>query len=223
MNRTTALKSLFDKWKASPGHEHSFVEDGIINERKLDPRRVLFLCKEPNQSPSRTKSESERFWTFQEFWEKDLWGAFSLTIATWTHGVLNNFVPYGLIPPGELIGALHSIAFMNIKKSGGLGKTNPSELTTYAAKHKDFIEEQVKIIEPTLIIASINCSAFKGILFHKPPKPTGHGIDVYDWMDIPVIDFYHPSARGGACLSYALLKLVIESEVVKEGLRRPPW
>jgi hypothetical protein len=223
MTRTTALKSLFEKWKASPGHDHSFVEDGIINERKLDPRRVLFLCKEPNQSPSRTKSESERFWTFQEFWEKDLWGAFSISIATWAHGVLNNFVPYDLIPPGELISALHSIAFMNIKKSGGLGKTNSRELTTYAAKHKDLIERQVEIIEPTLIIASINCSAFKRILFHEPPKSSDHGIDVYNWMGIPVIDFYHPSARGSVCLSYALLKLAIESEVVQERLRRPPW
>lgn len=222
MNRTTALKALFDKWKASPGHEDSFVGDGIINEEKFHARRVLFLCKEPNQSLSRAEQERHGISDFQTFWKERLWYSFSINLATWAHGVLHNFVPYDDIPDNP-IQALHSIAFMNLKKSGGIGEADMKKLREYAAKHQDFIKKEVEIIDPTLIIASIDCSKFKGILFNDPPKPSGHGIDIYNWGKIPVIDFYHPTVRAGVCMSYALLKLVVESEEVKTRLPKPQW
>lgn len=223
MNRTELLDQLFNEWQSYPSHEVSFLRDGIIDEEKFHPRRVLFLCKEPNQSKSVADVERQGFGDYRTWWKQPLWGAFSYNLSTWAHGVLNDFVPYDQIP-ADSSNALHSIAFMNLKKSGGIGDADMKELLIYTKTHKEFIEREIKIIEPSLIIASIDCRTFDGVLFDAVKRrPSGHGIDVYEWLGIPVIDFYHPTLRGGVCLTYALLKLVVGSDVVREKLPGPPW
>ena len=216
MQKTQQLNELFDRWQQfTPAPAKSFVRDGIINEALYDQQKtkVLFLCKEPNQTSAQEAIESSRIWDFREWWRNELWGGFSICLSTWAKGIISGFVPFDEISDSERLNALHSVSFMNIKKTGGLGNAVWLELYEYVNQHKDFIVEEIDIIKPSFIIASIKCLDFKTLLFDNSERvSTGHGIDIVLWRGIPIIDFYHPSSRAAHCMSYALLKVVIESD-----------
>lgn len=232
MDKNQRLNEHFKKWKVRSKHLH-FFEDGIINEQRFNEAssKILFLTKEPNH-PSK-KDEIEIKYDYRIWWseEKGLYDRFNYRIVEWAYGILNNFPPYDGIWPKvkgkydntNAMSAITSIAFMNIKKSGGKSSSKETEINVYLEKHHDLILEQIEIIEPTIIIQGLTWESTIDKLYSKGEvkwKATGHGTYVgrfrYNNIDTKIIDFYHPSSQGSAVALYYLLEKVYNSGVFKE-------
>lgn len=216
MTKNQQLNQLFEEWRQSSDiHKWSFVSDGVINEEKFEKQKtkILFVCKEPNQTAATEEEKSSRLWDFRVWWKENLWGGFSICLGNWAFGILNDFPEYESITPEKRLNAIHSVAYMNVKKTGGLGVAVQQDIGSYVNLNKQMIWKEVQIIKPDLIVASIGCRNFADSLFDGAQwRSSGHGIEVLSWGDIPVIDFYHPSSRAAHCMSYALLKLVVQSQ-----------
>ncbi|MCG8400358.1 MAG: hypothetical protein MJA84_02055 [Firmicutes bacterium] len=192
--------------------------------------KILFLTKEPNFLAEDTKTEEEP--DYRTWWsnENGLYDRFTYRIAEWAHGMLNGFPEYDEIWPvisgnkydsSMALKALASIAFMNIKKSGGGGNSNQPEIDNYLKDHKSLILKQIEIIQPDIIIQGLTRrSIVRGFYGDVVWHPTGYTIEVarfqYQGINAKIIDFYHPSTRSSAAALYCLLEKVCKSNVFQE-------
>lgn len=218
-NKNQRLNKLFEDWRNRYKKADNFVKDGIINEALFEStsQKILFITKEPND-PKQEGTD------FREWWKKEVFYGFSYRIAEWAFGILNNFPPYDEIWPKQNgkyddskgLEAIQSIAFMNIKKSGGVGIANNVTIGDHIEKYKDLIKKQISIIDPDIIVLGLSWTAkskliFPGIKWIK----SGYGIPVAKYDTYTVIDFYHPSARNGLAASYCLLKCIFNTDIYK--------
>lgn len=212
MGKTEQLNVLFSNWENNvKDYKGKFVRDGIIDEisfEKTSPK-ILFIAKEPND-PLQTS------WDFREIWKSEFSHSFTYRIAEWAYGMINNFIkPFDDIwkEPDKLREVLKCIAFMNIKKIGGKGSSDLNEIYLHYNLSKKYIEEEIEIIKPEFIILSL--SFWKEItsdLFGNCKwEKSGYGIEIANWNNTKIIDFYHPSAHNAPSASYCLLKNVIQS------------
>src|SRR4051794_26894795 len=123
MTKTQQLNELFNEWRTKfEFTEEGFYADGIINEDEYNAcatgKRLLFIAKEPN-AKNHEKNEDRSFVT--EWNKTSPTYQFACRIAEWAYGILNDFPTFE--QEEEKIGYLKKIAFMNIKKSGGIGFT----------------------------------------------------------------------------------------------------
>lgn len=209
MTKNQQLDLLFDEWENSnPLYKGKFVRDGILNEALFEKQKIkiLFLCKEPNNP--RQSSEDFRV----NFGGGSFSPSFSFSISEWAYGLLNNFPDYDYINNKKRREALRCIAFMNLKKIGGKSVSFRKEIEQHIIEDRSYLQRQIEIINPDLIIGSVTHYRSWQLLFeaHEYSK-SGYGIKLLKWQHYPIIDFYHPSARGGRASYYALLKLVFES------------
>ena len=222
-NRTELINALLFEWQNSDiQYSDNFRFDGIIDEEKYQNAspKVLFICKEPN-----SKNHNERFvGDFCKEWREE--GAqypFAYRIAEWSYGIQNKFPPLD-----ELFNlkswetpyrnALSSIAFMNLKKSPGRGKSLYSEMSNSLKREKRFILEQINLIAPEVIILGLSWKALRDDLIDIPAgdwKQSGYQISICRWNNMKIIDFYHPSSRTPPAASYSLLQNIMNSEVFK--------
>ena len=225
------LNKLFEEWKMTSSHQNFFA-DGIINENefKKSSQKVLILTKEPNYPPEEVKTESKH--DYRSWWsnEDGLYDRFTYRVAEWAHGILNEFPKYDDIWPvtaknkydcSRVLKALASIAFVNIKKSGGKGSSNQADINQYLKDHKDLILRQIEIIQPDIIVQGLTWdSTVKGLYGELNWHKTGYTIEVarfrYKKINAKIIDFYHPSTRSSAAALYCLLEKVYESKVFQD-------
>jgi hypothetical protein len=210
MTKTDELNTLFADWeKFVPEYTAKFVRDGIVNEEAylLAHTKILFLTKEPN-NPGQTPGD------FREWWKEGIKYGFSFRLAEWAFGILNDFPPYDEIwkTKDNVNHAIRSIAFMNVKKSGGGGLAEYDRMIEHATKNKDFISKQIDIIQPEIIITGLSwpelrCQVFPDLAWME----SGYGIAIARCGDKKIIDFYHPSARTAPAASYSLLQNVIRA------------
>ena len=218
MSLNQQLNSLFEQWEGSiEEYKGVFIRDGIINEpewEKTNPK-ILFVAKEANQQGN------VRAGDFREEWKVP--GPkypFADRITEWAFGIINDFPKFYDIFDAhyQYDIYLQKIAFINIKKMGGLGIANSLVLGQHFRSNVDFLSQQISIINPEIIILCLSfqelyrTSLFKGAYW----KPTGYDINVARWNNIKLIDFYHPSARNGPAASYSLMQNVVRSDVFKE-------
>ena len=149
-SKTELLNDLFDRWENTiPEYQGKFVKDGIVDEQlfAFAQTKVLFIAKEPN-NPNQDAGD------FREWWRDEIAYTFSYRIAEWSYGLLNNFPQYDDIwaNKGFAHKAIQSIAFMNIKKSGGLGNSEYDRMLEHLEKNFDFLHQQIDIISPDIII-----------------------------------------------------------------------
>ncbi len=230
-NKNLHLNKLFEEWKTTSSHQN-FFEDGIIDEGEFGKSspKILFLTKEPNYPPEEVKTEEKH--DYRSWWsdEDGLYDRFTYRVAEWAHGILNGFPEYDVIWPvmgngkydsSVALKALASIAFMNIKKSGGAGSSEETGLNEYLEVHKNLILKQIEIIQPDIIVQGLTWgSTVKSLYGELDWRPTGYTIEVarfqYRGINAKVIDFYHPSARSSAAALYCLLEKVCASNAFKE-------
>ena len=84
-----------------------------------------------------------------------------------------------ILPPPTLE---EKIAYMNINKCGGGSRSKDNELEEYAKTYKEYIEKEIKIINPDLIVcgSSIVHNIVGGIVERKNDRPY-------------LVEVYHPS------------------------------
>lgn len=212
MEMTKNLNSLFNAWeKETYEYKGKFVKDGIIDESKYNiaPKKLLFIAKEPNDP-------EQSSWDFRDYWKKEFKYSFSYRIAEWAYGILNKFnTSYDELQ--NIRDILHetllNIAFMNIKKCGGKGTSNKSEIISYYKKNRQYILKEIEIIDPDIIILCLSfCNDIRNDLFpdYKWEK-SGYNIYIAKLNDIKVVDYYHPSVRFAPSATYCLLKNVFQS------------
>lgn len=226
MNKNEQLDKLFKEWIAThPDLYHRdhlprpyFVYDGIINEAKFEAQkeRILFICKEPNDP------DPDGSWDFRHWWQKEIKHSFSHRIAEWAYFLLEwsegrnpSFQGTHYAKKRE---ALQSIAFMNLRKTGGYGTADWGEITRHVNKTRDFLRDQILIIDPTLIVTCFPGDAYGDAwpaLFEDYPsiKWAHSGYEenkIGRWNDkCRILEFVHPSARYPKAMMFAYLARIV--------------
>jgi len=212
-NKTEQLNKLFKEWKKRVPENN--VWDGIIDEKLFNEanKKILFITKEPN-------NPKQEAYDFREWWKDEIKYAFSLRIAEWSYGIFNDFLPeYDEIWKNEesVKKALWSIAFMNIKKVGGGGKSKFDRIMYHVKKSYDFIHREIDIIDPEIIILGITWKEIRTELFPDLEwKDSGYDIAIAKYKKTKIIDFYHPSSRNAPAAAYSLMQNIIRSKAFKE-------
>lgn len=203
---------LFPVWESQYSADEAFARDGVIDETLFESatKKVLFIGKEPN-------NPTQDLWDYREWWKAELKYSFSTRIAEWAYGILNNFPDYDTIWKDGFYNAhqaLMSIAFMNLKKSGGTGNSSLEEMCTYAERDRDLIIKEINLINPDIIILGLSWEKLINSVFNRDEMGwtnTGHGVWKGNYNGADVIVFYHPSARNAPPAAYYLLEKVIKS------------
>lgn len=213
-SKTDQLNRLFDEWEKNvPEYKGKFVRDGIINEQlyQTTSLKILFIMKEPNDP----KQEA---WDFRDWWKEKIKYAFSYRIGEWSYGLLNNFPPYDDIwtNPDSVHKAIQQIAIMNIKKSGGAGNSEYERMLDHLKLNFDYLEKQVQIISPDIIITGLTWKELRNGLFNEVKWiNSGYDVAIGKQMNRKIIDFYHPSSRIAPAASYSLLQNIVRSDNFK--------
>jgi len=213
-SKTELLDSLFNEWERSkPEYQGKFVKDGIIDETlftKAQPK-IHFIAKEPN-NPKQEPGD------YRDDWKHIASTAYILAyrIAEWSYGLLNNFPPFDNIWKDKgyfVFDSIQSIAFMNIRKSGGSGNSNYSIMMKNLENNLDSIHKQIDIISPNIIITGTTWKELRNKLFGSKLNwvDSGYDIKISKYNKSKVIDFIHPSSRTKPSASYCLLKNIINS------------
>jgi hypothetical protein len=213
MLKTESLNKLFQTWEKSiVEYGGCFVKDGIINEEvwdKVNPK-IMFMTKEPNQYGIQCAGD------FRDDWKNHISDyPFAYRIAEWTFGILNGFPSFDQIFTSykSYNSLLQKISFINLKKSGGVGKSQGSEIGKHFIQNQSYLMQQIEIIDPDIIILCLSFDVFiRTKLFDSAIwTSSGYDINIAKWKDIKLIDFYHPSSRNGPAASYSLLQNVVQS------------
>ncbi len=211
MNKKTQLESLFDRWENSdPNYLGKFVRDGMIHDIEYETPgvKILFLVKEANDI------EQSKF-DLAEVLNTNLTKNFGYRMAEWSFGILNDFPVLSSARSSEDFheSLKKSSAVMNLKKIGGASKSDPKEIHLFAKKDKIFILEEIKILEPNIIVGGVGDSDIWKVLFEDIKlKDSGYDIKVGKCGQMKIIDFYHPSYRVSRAMTYSLLQNVVRSE-----------
>ena len=216
MRKNDKLNNLFLRWKKRYPKDKSFYKDGIVDETlyRKAPVKILIIAKEPNSK------DSEGSMDFRVWWQESLDYGFSFRIAEWAHGINNNFPLFQKLwakDDGSVIHqSIKEIAFMNVKKTGGGGRSKKLEINEHIQRDFEFIHDQIDIIKPDVIITGISWVSTRSLLFPDVEWiECGYHIDIGKYKSSKVIDFYHPSARNAPSASYSLLQNVFRSRKFK--------
>jgi hypothetical protein len=224
VTKTDKLNELFDRWERErPEYQGIFVRDGIINEIEYDkaPHKILFIAKEANHDDAPTAGD------FRDWWNnRGLHGHFCLHIAEWSFGILNEFPPFEDVHwdhkqdwESRYRSSLQSIAFMDVKKSGGGSRSNHHTVYNSIINNLDFLHEQIEIINPNIIINCLVDITLTNALFdvkNEQWKKSGYIRSLFNWRGVRVIDFYHPSGRTVPAASYSLLQNIVRSKAFQQ-------
>jgi hypothetical protein len=199
------LEKLFEKWlKARPDYK-GFKKDGIVNEDFFKFPHILFLCKEPN-NPKQEEGD------YRKEWNENMPYAFSQRIAQWSYGIFNKFPLWTSFHDDDCLAALKCIAFMNVKKTGGGNKADYNKIGEIIKSDLEFINEEIEIINPTIIICGLGLINITRFIFSEIPtslwKESGHEIFYAIHNGRLIIDFYHPSVPAPGVMSYVLLERI---------------
>lgn len=214
MEENNQLDKLFEVWeKQNIGYKGAFKKDGIIDEHLYaqSKPKILFIAKEPND-PKQKEGD------YRKWWKEGIKYGFSLRIAEWAYGILNNFPQYDIVrrDSAGLDKAIQSIAFLNIKKNGGNGSSNENVILEHLNRNIDLIHQEIEIINPEIIIMGITWKSIRTSLFKNAQwNESGYSIAISNIGNSKVIDFYHPSSRTAPAASYSLMQNVFRSDSFK--------
>lgn len=181
----------FKKWR-----EHCklifaerFVKDGIINPEEWNKpenkEKILFILKEPNGEQNEPASDGgtdlvASLRKDQNIKEHVTWR----NINYWAYGLLHTNADNPIPDLNEVKQAsersLDKVAVINLKKIYGFSKANDKELEYYAKNDCDLILEQIKEINPDIIVTCNNMYLLKQYII---PEDELFEVDLGDFMD----------------------------------------
>ena len=180
--------------------DNFIIKDGIINPDLYSRQKpkILVIAKEHNfinkdQYPNGYEGD------YRQWWNNYLNYTFSHRISEWAFGIANEFTTaYEEISREQKMTALRSIAFINVKKTGGGSFSNPDTILSYIETGRELLQQQVRAINPDLIICCFRHDCYVDRLFGVPMQraSTNH-YSLGSWQARRLINFYHPSSRKG--------------------------
>lgn len=220
-----SIAALFEQWKAKERHlDQVFNYDGIIDPEcwfglhDAGKPRILFLLKEAYHSSDdetqRRTSGNMIYDLAHELKEYGPWGNIWTRVAEWAKGISDIWADYGkptssvVMPEYEALNKeqcnewLRRIAVVNVKKSAGVPETDMEELAGYSEYDcEELYREIYEVIKPDIIICGNTFSELRAI---NPRLRDVAASDAwrYDDEGVLTVDYYHPSIRWSARLSF---------------------
>jgi len=212
------LDALFMAWKPEKNIEH-FVKDGLMlksKDRNIDvdaewlklSRRILFLLKDQPQKENERCCQDSRTWTEDEN-NSGLYGTLFSRIANLFYGLSqittdkDRQVWYGELDDIKVRNHFNTIpfGFMECKKEPGDTTIDNKELTMVMERDKNFINAEIDIINPNIIVC---CGAPQyGFMINKYGKENLHeygygnknqkNLQYYPDKNIVILYVEHPS------------------------------
>lgn len=158
-------------------HKESFIKDGIVGkngEWEKRKKKVLYILKESNSSDEINESkrdllklgkDEELFWLQrvvynQSFLNKkgNLIGARISKLQNY----IDNFEPTTEYDKTTL----KNISFMNLNKRGGINHSDET-IASYTKKYKKFINKQIEILAPDLVICGNTYNLIKKYVYNN--------------------------------------------------------
>lgn len=215
LSKTDQLNKLFDQWEqAIPEYNNTFIRDGIVNEKLYSGSfpKILILNLEP-KFPSKEPVDL-RQWYIDE--EKS---SYFFRIAELSFGILNNFPPFDKIDNSreDAYGTINQIAFVSLRKS-----VYPDKYGLYDDIMKrinlevEFINRQIEIISPNIILGYFNWSSIRKALFPNVDfQNTGYVCKIgrYENAKILAFDSFSPSSSHVG--SYCHLQTILNTALFK--------
>ena len=186
-SKTEQLNHLFESWKEKY-QDAGFAEDGIIDESEWDKAmlKVMFLLKDTNN--------------FSGDFRKAVRGGPWHVVGRWSFGLQNVKKNY-ILPFSEAKNNINqgclSAAIVNLKKTPGRGVAVSDEIAEAVKRDKTFIFEELKIIQPDVIVCGATFGYVKELfpdLAEQKPLDGQKG-KCYRYNEKVWIDYCHPSAR----------------------------
>lgn len=228
MNKTKQLNQLFNKWRKN--NFEIFCEDGIINEEiyHQQPIKVLFVLKDFHLKYDLGTYKKAGYIDLRQHVCSE--GGMWYTISSWSQAVLDS---------NSKENVLEKIAFLNLKKEHGEASVGDDCIMAYAKQDTDWIQQEIKIINPDVIIACSNASyhglqnIFKDYLTNYAPEPDakinfhsrmshyGDCFDIKSFFEkekpVYVIHYRHPNQCGkqGTVMEHCENMLKIREFVLK--------
>lgn len=206
--RRCFVEILFSDWKNRESHKGKlFITDGVINKELWanSENKVLFLLKEAYDS-----KRIEGSWDLPTLIRREkVSGRTFKPMAQWVYGI------HGLMENKEIIPfqedgtdvklALLSSAIINLKKSSGSKKSSSENLARYVEEDWDLISEQIKIIQPKIVICGNTWSLIRTKIAHHKISDRA-----YISEDILYIDYWHPANRASNKMNYYALCALVQ-------------
>jgi len=216
---TLKMKALFKEWKESKRHAGgNFIEDGVIDKNKWEQSKlkVLFLLKEAYKTDNWGKEKPLNLCNHIREWEGPKYKIWH-TVSQWAYGLhkLDETRDVVLFPEEEkdkdqiktgLRDALFASAVVNIKKSEGNSTSDDVDLLAYVEDDWDRILQQIKLINPHIIICGNTWSNIvKKHLDKNNLKYVKTSEWVYEYDGLIFVDFWHPANHYPNKLNYYAL------------------
>ncbi|MCI6651927.1 MAG: uracil-DNA glycosylase family protein [Ruminococcus sp.] len=209
-------EKLFDELKRS---NPNIIMDGIVNEKEyLSAKyRIVYILKEANGGKG---------WSLKDFLYSGGRAQTWDNVSRWTEAILNlenNHIWSYWEKDCEKRRSVYlkKIGVINLKKEAGSHTSVGKEIHSSAIKNKDFLQKQLSIYQPNLIICCGTAHSFIEAVFpnkHIDWKMTSRGIWYFIEKQKIVISFLHPEARVKDCvLHYALVDAV--KEILDKNIR----
>lgn len=185
-------EALYTKWESERPDYNKFCRDGILVESEWDKShpKILFLLKETFEDFSiiegneyGPEGNSHTFWRRMRMWTYIITEVYNDRIPTFEKALSIKEEPN------------KDIAYVNIKKNAQKSKNKneaksvDSDIRSYAIRDKEFLQRQIDIINPSVVLC---CSTFKfcDIIFNNIRRVSDN---LYNSNGIWIIDFGHPS------------------------------
>lgn len=203
---------LFNRWEESNPEEYKghFKRDGIVHPPTYyqQKQKILFICKEGNKT---NDEEAGKSGDYREWWKKDpLYRTFSRRIGSWAYGILNDLDSVEGLSDDQKRDGLYRIAFMNLKKIAGGSESSFPDIQHYIDEDRQFIIDEINLIGPDLIIGSLGSgwvSIWQYLFANELLKLSS---TQFVWNEIPIVHFYHPSARMADKVLYDKLRNLLK-------------
>lgn len=231
INYETKNNELFAKWKLKHIQKYgqtSFVSDGIVNLEKWfstngKEEKIMFLLKEAYDKSETPINWDEAKWLNQEKCMEscsykptcskcEVTGTTFNFIASVVYGITENQTKHydswlGIEPHNyskyktKRRDLLRKIAVVNIKKSNGKSSSKDDDIYYYTADDKELLIEQIKLINPTLIICGGTYNYLRCIFTDLPRlEDASNGSCVYN--SIKIVAAQHPNSHSNGEAKY---------------------
>ncbi|MEI6074423.1 MAG: uracil-DNA glycosylase family protein [Verrucomicrobiota bacterium] len=216
-------EDLFNRWKRErPEYQtngSSFLRDGIPDYElwSVAKPKIMFLLKEAIRDDG---------------WEPvmgiiDFQSSFAINLARWHQVLKLLLIDCSNVPTLSQIDKtlrfpIRDLALVEVKKATqGLSKSEYADIMAFAERDKDYLEEQINIIQPEVIVCcgDVTYDAYWKHLWGRCDEDSvslsKHNTSKYDadkHGEIIVINSYHPSTPGRDEEMYSRL-----CETVRDG------
>ncbi len=196
MEESAQIKLQQDKFDtrfkafANELHEDGPIMDGILlpDQYVQVKRKILFIAKEPNDDAGN--------WDFKYPKEPYKNNNFWFPLKYITYGILNPELSWEEIPvvteSKEVNEVLYNVAYININKFPSGATTDMQHLKERYIKYRDMLLEQLKIMNPEIVICMGTFETIKEDLVDSTfSKIEKRNRSAYYNNDLIVLDWYH--------------------------------